>query len=310
MSYLNSISKAKKYSTSPHKILEKCGGVDLMLGSPRRGNASKPCYTMLNPAQVKTLGGGQGVLGVREGPEDAGRGRRLGEILRRPRQVAPDRQPRHGARITYSACSHTARPPLQQHMAAAFPLAFLSSHPYAALYERSRRCVCVCGVRVCCTNRREQLEARRVPVRPDRRGHAHVHHRPHHHLETTTYKESLNGPNISKAQAIANSEEWELTEPDVDPATALDAMPASNVDFAAEPATSASASDAGSSLGLARGHARQACPPRRVGCAGAASHCALSSLLSYASHDSCASPSRSRRAAKRHAQRDRCATCP
>ena len=174
----------------------------------------------------------------------------------------------------------------------------------------ARGAVCVCGVRVCCTNRREQLEARRVPVRPDRRGHAHVHHRPHHHLETTTYKESLNGPNISKAQAIANSEEWELTEPDVDPATALDAMPASNVDFAAEPATSASASDAGSSLGLARGHARQACPPRRVGCAGAASHCALSSLLSYASHDSCASPSRSRRAAKRHAQRDRCATCP
>ena len=77
-------------------------------------------------------------------------------------------------------------------------------------------------------------------------------------VRTITYKETTGGPNISKAQAIANSEEWELTEPDVDPAAALDAMPASNVDFLAEPAASASASDAGSSASHAATPAKRA----------------------------------------------------
>ena len=117
MSYLNSINKAKKYSTSPHKTLEKCGGIDLMLGSPRRGNASEPWYSMLTPAQVKTVEGreylafekglkmpGEEGANLQKRPFLAHRRElyglgRLVQDVRRPRQVAPDRQPRHAEQL-------------------------------------------------------------------------------------------------------------------------------------------------------------------------------------------------------------------
>ena len=114
---LHQQGEENKYSTSPHKTLEKCGGIDLMLGSPRRGNASEPWYSMLTPAQVKTVEGreylafekglkmpGEEGANLQKRPFLAHRRElyglgRLVQDVRRPRQVAPDRQPRHAEQL-------------------------------------------------------------------------------------------------------------------------------------------------------------------------------------------------------------------
>jgi hypothetical protein len=81
-------------------------------------------------------------------------------------------------------------------------------------------------------------------------------------VKTVTYKENVTGPNIPKEQAIANSEAWHLTDPDIDPMAALDAMPACEDDFAAEAVGGSPASASGSSPGSSASHA--ATPPKRT----------------------------------------------
>lgn len=79
-------------------------------------------------------------------------------------------------------------------------------------------------------------------------------------VKSLTFKDALDGTNISKAQAVDNSENWELTQPDHDPAEALDMLPASNDDFAADMV--ASQSEAASSPGSSASHA--ATPAKRT----------------------------------------------
>ena len=66
-------------------------------------------------------------------------------------------------------------------------------------------------------------------------------------VRTVTYKADLYGPNISKAEAIANSDAWEAVEPDMAAATAaLDELPSAEWDEEPPPPPTPS-SDAGSS---------------------------------------------------------------
>ena len=61
-------------------------------------------------------------------------------------------------------------------------------------------------------------------------------------IRTVTYKVSISAANITKAEAVQNSLDWHLTEPDVAPEAAVDNIPASNDDFAAEAPSTASSS--------------------------------------------------------------------
>ena len=49
--------------------------------------------------------------------------------------------------------------------------------------------------------------------------------RDRHTIKSLTFKEVLNGPNITKAQAIENSANWQETEPD---AAELDNIPSTD----------------------------------------------------------------------------------
>ena len=53
-------------------------------------------------------------------------------------------------------------------------------------------------------------------------------------VKSVTFEEKVAGPNIKKYQAIENSDSWHLTQPDIDPMAALDAIPAREDDFTAE----------------------------------------------------------------------------
>ena len=54
-------------------------------------------------------------------------------------------------------------------------------------------------------------------------------------VKSITYKDARFGLNISKVQAILNSMEWKVTEPDVDPMAALDALPSATAFDTPEP---------------------------------------------------------------------------
>ena len=78
-------------------------------------------------------------------------------------------------------------------------------------------------------------------------------------VRSVTYKEKVTGPNIKKALAIENSDAWHLTQPDIDPMVALDAIPACEDDFTAE---GNGATPSASSPGSSASHAGT--PPKRA----------------------------------------------
>ena len=232
MSYLKSMEKAKAFNESAPKTTEvvTIDGVDVLIISPTIGNASEPWNVVLKKSQLKSTQA-KTFLAFLKGLKIPG---------------------------TATGWSHTFDGKGKWHqidnlgnVRACLP----SSNAWLPAYVLMPSCGCAC----LCSRAAQRLEAGRVPLRPGRGRDVRLG-RGEQVVKSLTFKDALDGTNISKAQAVDNSENWELTQPDHDPAEALDMLPASNDDFAADMV--ASQSEAASSPGSSASHA--ATPAKRT----------------------------------------------